>query len=572
MDYHWHRKEADPVAIASLQHALGMSTDLVATLFVQRGITTFDVAAHFMNPKWEHLHDPFLMKGMDKAVARIGRAMEQQERILVYGDYDVDGTTSVALVYGFLKRYYPHLDYYVPDRYKEGYGISRQGMDYAANSGCTLVVALDCGIKDTKSIAHARELGVDVIVCDHHVPGEILPPAVAILDPLQDGCDYPCKVLSGCGIGFKLLQALVSAQGWPEEALKEVLDLPAISIACDIVPITGENRVLCALGLEKINRDPLPGVSAMMETATLKGGDLDVTVLVFRIGPRINAAGRMDDARNAVRLLLGEAGSELMNHARLLKLNNEDRQDVDRLTTEQALAQLEADPDLDMRFSTVVYQSDWHKGVIGIVASRLIERHYKPTIVFTGNEDGMLAGSARSVNGFNLYEALCECEGLLEQFGGHFYAAGMKLHPDRLDAFRERFETVVRERITEESRQPRIEIDYNMPLHMVPDFGSKLWNHLKRFEPHGPGNMRPVFLAEGVRKFHEAREVGQGHLRLVVELPGGRNIAAIGFGLADRLADIDKGAVDICYSLSENTWNNRTSLQMEIKDIREAGV
>lgn len=570
MKFLWRNKQADPAKVAALQQELDMHSPLMATLFVQRGLYTKAEAAHFMNPKWEHLHDPYLMKDMPLAVARIVQATERQERILVYGDYDVDGTTSVALVYGFLKRYYPNLDYYVPDRYTEGYGISRQGMDYAADSGCKLVVALDCGIKAVNNITHARERGVDVIVCDHHLPGEVLPPAVAILDPKQADCPYPCKDLSGCGIGFKLLQALTADRGWPEKALHEVLDLPAISTACDIVPMVGENRILCALGVEKINRNAMPGIQALMDSSGLERGQVDVTALVFRIGPRINAAGRMDSARSAVQLLLGDDG--LADKARLLNLHNTDRRETDLQTTHEALSQLEGDPNLSMRFSSVVYQADWHKGVIGIVASRLIERHYRPTIVLTDSDNGLLAGSARSVNGFNLYEALCECEELLEQFGGHNHAAGMKLRKDKLGAFRERFEAVVQERITEELRHPTIDIDYEFRPEEIPTFGSNTYTHLKRLEPHGPGNMKPVYVTRGLDSFKEFREVGTGHLRTVLNLPGGGSITGIGFNLIEKLPLLTIGPVDICYTLSENTWKNHTSLQMEIKDIKSSMV
>lgn len=575
VDKRWQLKHADEALVASLQEALSQRDSLLARLFVLRGIATFEEAKDFMNPGREQLHDPGLMKGMERAVERIAKALEAGERIMVYGDYDVDGTTSVSLVYGYLRGKHPNIDYYIPDRYKEGYGISMQGIDYAHESGCTLLIALDCGIKAVQQVARANRYGLDVIICDHHLPGEVLPAAHAILDPKQYDCPYPFKELSGCGIGFKLMQALADHMGWPERDLMAMIDLVAISAACDIVPMVGENRVITALGLRKINEKPLPGVQALLK-ATQLNRSTDVTDLVFRVGPRINAAGRLSDARHAVQLLLGEGDSEGIDQkAQLLELHNADRQDLDKQTTHECRTMVLEDTSFADKRSLVLYRPHWIKGVIGIVASRLVDEFYKPTIVLTESE-GMLAGSARSVHGFSIYDALQQCEDLLESFGGHFYAAGMKLKPEKYEAFRKRFEEVVAATIRPECRQRLIEIDAELPFDRIPAgktaVDSKWWYNLQRFAPYGPENMRPVFMTRHVREIGEAREIGDGHLRCTFRDGMGNLHRAVGWGMAHLLPLLQEGPVDICYVIELNEWKEYRNLQLQLKDIKPSGV
>lgn len=578
----WHLISPDPDQIRSLQEALGTKDDLFVRLFVNRGINTFDEAREFLNPDHRLLHDPMLMKDMPQAIDRLLQAMNTNERILIYGDYDVDGTTAVSLVYGVLSRYHANIDYYIPDRYKEGYGISEQGMQYARDTGCSLVIALDCGIKALEAISFAKTLGVEVIVCDHHLPGEILPPACAILDPKQPGCAYPFKELSGCGIGYKLLQALSAQVGWDDQVLWHWLDLVAISAACDIVPMLGENRVLTALGLKKMAYKPLPGVSALLrgvnpaqQGKTPAPKELTVNDLVFKIGPRINAAGRMEDARHAVRLLLGENTQEINNHANTLHLHNNDRKQLDRDITQSAIEMLEDDPAFKEKRSIVVFHADWHKGVIGIVASRLVDRFYKPTIVLTESE-GRLAGSARSVKGFSIYDALMDCANHLEQFGGHKYAAGMQLLPENLASFATAFEKAVAKRIQPGSLQPVIEIEAELSFDRIPmkQYGpdSRFWQNLKRFAPFGPMNRRPVFMTRHVRSNGYAREIGEGHLRCVLRDGMGVEHTAIGWGLGHKLPLLKEGPVDICYVIDENEYNGYRNLQLELKDLKPSGV
>lgn len=569
--YSWEINQPEPGLVKKLQQELRMEDSLFARLFVNRGIHTFEQAEVFVNPTLEALHDPFLMKGMEDAVERINVAIENGEDIVIYGDYDVDGTTSVALVYGYLRALTDQLSYYVPNRYKEGYGISIAGVDWAAQQGATLMIALDCGIKAIEQAAHAKGKGIDLIICDHHLPGEVLPEAYAILDPKQGDCPYPFKELSGCGIGFKLLQALAASRDLPKEILYHWMDLPAISIACDIVPILGENRVLTYFGLEKINKKPLPGVNELLSTATLER-DVNVTDLVFRIGPRINAAGRMDDAKHAVKMLLGEAHIELGEQAQLLETRNTQRKELDRSITESAHQQLLDDEVFDEKRAIVVFDAEWHKGVIGIVASRLVDRHYKPAIVLT-EDSGMITGSARSVRGFNIYKALEACEDLLDQYGGHKFAAGLKMNPENLEAFKTKFEEVVQASITEDSLQPVIHIDAELDLDRIYSgkrgIESRIWQNLKRFEPFGPSNMKPVFLTPFVRDIGEARIVGDNHLRCAFRTGTGHVHYAIGFGLGHKL-ELLQGPVDICYTLEENHWNGNVSLQLNLKDLRKS--
>lgn len=579
----WQLAAPDTTHVLTLRDALGTNDDLFARLFVNRGILDFQEARDFLNPSHDQLHDPMLMKGMPLAVDRLIRAFNNNERIMVYGDYDVDGTTAVSLVYGVLSEKHANMDYYIPDRYKEGYGISAQGMHFAKDTGCSVVIALDCGIKAHGAITTANTLGLDVIVCDHHLPGKDLPPAYAILDPKQSDCPYPFKELSGCGIGYKLLQAIGAQVGWPPEVLWYWLDLVAISTACDIVPMLGENRVLTALGLEKMQKNPLPGVAALLrgvnpadsQTTSAPLRQLTVSDLVFKIGPKINAAGRMEDAKQAVRLLLGGDKQVISNQANLLHVHNNDRKQLDKEITEEAIALLENDPDFDQKRSIVVYNEGWHKGVIGIVASRLVDRFYKPTVVLTMSE-GKLAGSARSVHGFSIYDALLASAEHLEQFGGHKYAAGMQLMPDKLTAFTVAFEAAVAGSIRPESLRPVVDIEAVLSFDRIPmkrnGPDSSFWRNLSRFAPFGPGNKRPVFTTKHVRSNGYAKEVGDGHLRCTLRDGMGIEHTAIGWGLAHKLDMLKAGPVDICYTIDENEYKGYRNLQLELKDIKPSNV
>lgn len=537
-----------------------------AHLLAQRGIRTPQEASAFFRPHVAQLHDPFLMKDMDRAVERLERALGDDERIMVYGDYDVDGTTAVALVYSFLKHYTGNITFYIPDRYAEGYGISFQGIDKARSEGVTLIIALDCGIKAQDKAAYAAELGIDLIICDHHRPGADLPRAVAILDPVRDECPYPCKVLSGCGIGFKFMQAFAQRNGIPFGDLEPLLDLVAVSTACDIVPVTDENRVLVHLGLKRLNEHPRPGLKVMMEMSTLRR-QATVTDLVFIIGPRINAAGRIEHGSQAVELLL----SHDMRHAQEIGLridkNNTDRQGFDKDITRQALEMIGNDRELQESWSTVLFHSEWHKGVIGIVASRLIENHYRPTVVLT-ESNGKAAGSARSVKGYDVYEAISACADLLEQYGGHTYAAGLTLPLENVGKFRERFEEVVRATLADHLRTPEEEVDIELPLN---DVNNRLLQVIQHMAPFGPGNMRPVFLSRGVKDMGAARIVGQDHLKLsLVDVTHPiHRYDAIAFRQAHHLELVKSGQpFSILYVLEENEWQGRKTLQLNIKDIK----
>ncbi len=488
MQKRWVEQEVVNLAeMEELRRSLNVDP-VLAALLVRRGISTFEEARRFFRPDLENLHDPFLMRDMDLAISRIELAIASGEKILIYGDYDVDGTTSVALVYSFFKKYHPEIDFYIPDRYKEGYGISTQGIDYAADNGFTLIIAIDCGIKSVDKIDYANEKGIDFIICDHHLPGDVLPAAVAVLDPKRLDCQYPYKELSGCGIGFKLVQAYTEKHGIPFNDISCYLDLVAVSIASDIVPITGENRVLAWFGLQKINTEPCNGISALMNLSGRKD-NLTITDVVFTIGPRINAAGRIDDAKHAVSLLIADTEAIAFEKGQVINLKNTERKEHDSNITGQALALIDSDPELIGRKTTVVYNEGWHKGVIGIVASRLTEKYYRPTIVMTLS-NGYAAGSARSVLGFDLYEALLECGDLLEQFGGHKYAAGLTIKPENIPAFQQRFEEVVARTIPEELLIQSLTIDAELQLEQI---SPKFYRILKQFEPFGPQNMAPIF-------------------------------------------------------------------------------
>ncbi len=564
MQKRWvEQKGQDLAEIEELQQSLKIDA-VLAGLLAGRGINSFEKARRFFRPELEHLHDPFEMKDMRLGISRIETAIAKRERILVYGDYDVDGTTSVALVYSFFKKYHSEIDYYIPDRYKEGYGISSQGIDYARENGFSLIIALDCGIKSVDKIDYANSMGIDFIICDHHLPGDTLPAAFAVLDPKRPDCDYPYKELSGCGIGFKLIQAYSQKNNIPFNDISCYLDIVAVSIASDIVPITGENRVLAWYGLKKLNSEPCKGLTALMNLSGRKE-NLTITDVVFTIGPRINAAGRIDDAKHAVSLLIADTDAIAFEKGQVINLKNTERKEHDSSITEQALALIDADPELINRKTTVVYNQEWHKGVIGIVASRLTEKYYRPTIVMTLS-NGHAAGSARSVLGFDLYEALSECSDLLEQFGGHKYAAGLTMKTENIPAFQQRFEEVVSRTIPDELLIQALSIDAEISLGNI---DPKFYRILKQFEPFGPQNMTPVFLSRNVYTYGSASTVGGKHLKMAVHQDNQTFFNCIGFGLADYLPLISNGMpFDICYTIEENTWMDKTSLQLNIKGIR----
>jgi single-stranded-DNA-specific exonuclease len=520
------------------------------------------------------LHDPFLMKDMDKAVERLHQAITQGEKILIYGDYDVDGTTAVAVMYRFLQNLVSNpspltfnLDYYIPDRYTEGYGVSQQGIDYAAAQGCNLIITLDCGIKAVEKVAYAASKGIDVIVCDHHTPGEELPNAVAVLNMKRSDCPYPYKDLSGCGVGFKLAQAYTSCYGLPFDNLIPLLQLLAMSIASDIVPITGENRILAHFGIQQLNKAPFTGLSAIMAVASIEEKRLTISDLVYKIGPRINACGRMKSGRAAVELLLTDDPDFARQQAEEVNHHNEDRRDCDTETTKEALAQLQGDPMFANRRSTVVYAPHWHKGVVGIVASRLTENYYRPTIVLTASEDGIISGSARSVGGFDIYAAIDSCSDLLTNFGGHKFAAGLSLHINDLPEFQERFEAYVAAHIREDQLQPTLQIEAELQLG---DITKSFYNVLRHLEPFGPGNPRPLFVSRHLINHRDTRAVGKEREHLRLDVTDRVNaITGIAFGRADMAEYIQNGnAVDICYELNENTFNHYTTIQMMVQDIQ----
>jgi single-stranded-DNA-specific exonuclease len=577
MEKVWILKEkADKKTVEELSKRLNINTTLT-NLLVQRGIDTFEKARSFFRPSLDDLHDPFLMLNMDKAVERINQAIENQENILIYGDYDVDGTTSVALVYSYLKQFYPKIDYYIPDRYDEGYGISYQGIDHAYRNNETLVIALDCGIKAVEKIEYANKKNIDFIICDHHLPGDKLPNATAVLDPKQDGCPYPYKELSGCGVGFKLMQAFSMKREIPFEKLEPCLDLVAISIAADIVEIKGENRILAYYGLKRINENPRPGIESILKYSNIKRHfdketgkdvfekDLTISDLVFTIAPRINAAGRIASGKKSVELLNCKKAKGADDIASGIDAYNKERRQLDKKITEHALSIIAESPFLQKSKSTVVYFDDWHKGVLGIVASRLTEVHYRPTIVLS-LVDGMYTGSARSVKGFDIYAAIDSCNDLLENFGGHTFAAGLSLKKENIDAFVERFEKYVSEHIEQKMLKPEIVIDSELELHQIDE---KFYNILKQFAPFGPGNMAPVFVTRNAWDSGYARIVGENHLKLALRNPNGKDINAIAFGQKDALDTVRSKAFDVCYTLSENVWNGNVSLQLMVKDIKE---
>lgn len=538
--------------------------ELIAMLLVQRGIETYEAARQFFRPSLADLHDPYLMKDMDKAVARIETAMANTENILVFGDYDVDGTTAVSLVSSYLKSFYPNVATYIPDRYNEGYGVSYQGIDFADDNGFTLIIALDCGIKSIDHVAYAKTKNIDFIIGDHHRPGDTLPEAVAVLDPKRVDCDYPYDELCGCGVGFKLIQALAQNRNQTVEELVPYLDLVATAIAADIVPMTGENRVLAKFGLDVINSSPRPGIKALIQNVKKK--TLTITDVVFIIAPRINAAGRIKHGNEAVALLTEYDLDQAEFFASEIEQHNSARKDLDKLITAEALSQITAN-DETKRFTTVVYQENWHKGVIGIVASRLTETYYRPTIVFTKSGD-KLAASARSVKDFDIYNALEACAEHLEQFGGHMYAAGMTLKEENYAAFKEAFESTVEETIHTDLLTPEIAVDAEINL---TDINEKLIRILNQFEPFGPQNMTPVFMTKGLKDSGYAKGIGadEDHLKLYVKQNNSPGFGAIGFGLGKKL-DVVKNQqpFDAVYCIDENEFNGKVSVQLRLKDLR----
>jgi single-stranded-DNA-specific exonuclease len=580
MHKRWVIKEQGEVkAVKALVQDLKVS-QYIANLLVQRGIKTLEEARSFFRPELSELHDPFLMKDMDIAVSRIEKAINENEKILVYGDYDVDGTSAVALVYSFLKENYKaeNLDFYIPDRYIEGYGVSIKGIDYAAENGFKLIICLDCGIKATEQIKYAKEKSVDFIVCDHHRPGDQLPPAVAVLDPKRADCDYPYNELSGCGIGFKLVQAFAQKKNIPFEKIEQYLDLVVVSIASDIVLITGENRILAYFGLKLLNANPRPGLEAVLDFGTVKRQKehtseqvfsrmLNINDLVFLVGPRINAAGRIENGRNAVELLISDNIKDAMQIGECININNTERRSLDTNITQAALDMVHADALNAGKKSTIVYRPDWHKGVVGIVASRLIETYYRPTIVLT-ESNGLITGSARSVKDFDIYDAIDACSDLLEHFGGHKYAAGLSMKPENLGAFCDKFEKIVSETITEEMLVPEVEVDSEIEL---TEISPRFYKIIKQFAPFGPGNMAPVFLTRGIVDKGFARVVGLNHLRFCVIYPGiyKPEYNAIAFGQSDYLPVVSSGKpFSMCYHIDENEWNGNISLQLVVKDIK----
>lgn len=566
----WTLKEAaDNSKVEQLATEVGIDK-VLATLLVQRGVESFEQARAFFRPDLANLHDPFLMKDMDKAVERLHKAIVSGEKILVYGDYDVDGTTAVALVLSFIRRFTSKVDFYIPDRYDEGYGVSFKGIDWAAEGGFSLIITLDCGIKAIDKVEHAREKGIDVIVCDHHLPEENIPAAVAVLDPKREDCNYPFDDLSGCGVGFKLVQAYSQKYGIPFESLIPLLDLLVVSISSDLVTMVGENRVLSHFGLKVLNESPRAGLVAMIALSNLEPGHINIDDIVFKIGPRINAAGRMESGRIAVDLLIATDDKESMAIGEKINENNNERKNIDREITQEALEMVENGSALQSSNATIVYNPKWNKGVVGIVASRLVEAYYKPTIVLTMS-NGFVTGSARSVAGFDLYEAIESCSNLLENFGGHVYAAGLTLKEENLEEFASRIDDYVARKMTSEMLVPVVDVDAKLDFTQITP---KFFRILKQFQPFGPGNNNPIFVTENVYDAGSGRKVGAGgmHLKLdlIQESQPYRQIAAIAFNMAESYDYIHEGnPFDVCYAIVENYYRGSSSLQLRIRDIKE---
>ena len=561
--------QAEKETIQKLSSSLNNLNETLCNILINRGIDDYEKAKIFFRPNTNQLHSPFLMKNMDKAVARLQKAIRNNENILIYGDYDVDGTTSVALVYSYLSSYYKNLSYYIPNRYTEGYGISYQGIDFAEENNISLIVALDCGIKAVDKIDYANKKNIDFIICDHHLPGDTVPDAIAVLDPKQADCNYPYKELSGCGVGFKFMQAWAEEEKHEVDPLFSLIDILAVSICADIVPITGENRVLCHYGVKKLNKNPQPGFKAMLEIANNKKKELTVTDIVFTLAPRINAAGRIESGNKAVEVMLSPNPQLADEGGNYIDLQNTDRKELDKTITKEALGMIEADEALKAQKTTVLFKNDWHKGVIGIVASRCIENYYRPTIILTESK-GMAAGSARSVKGFSVYNAIEACSDLLEQFGGHKYAAGMTIPLENVPAFQKKFEEVVASTIDHDLLIPEIEIDAELNLS---DIEPRFYKVLKQFAPFGPLNMKPTFVSKGVYEKGQARIVGDNHLKLevITNKNDARGIAGIAFNMGKKMEILKSGEpFDVVYHIEENEWQGRTSLQLMVQDIKRS--
>lgn len=570
MDYRWKIYQPTPEEQElrkQLAEELHIS-EVSAGLLTARGVTCREEASRYVHPSMDDLHDSFLMRDMDKAVERLNNAVSRGEKILIYGDYDADGTTAVALTHHVLSQWTNKLEIYIPDRYTEGYGISYKGVDFAKEKGCTLIVALDCGIREHAKVKYAAEQGIDFIICDHHNPEDTIPPAVAVLNMKRADCPYPYKELSGCGVGFKLMQSMVRYRGAGKQALQEVLPLLAISIASDIVPVTGENRILAYYGLKQLNECPSVGIQSLLEVAGITDKKITITDLAFKIGPRINASGRMHSGMEAVKLFLCTDTEEARKCANAINQYNEERKGCDSRTSEEALQMLQQDPDNDQKTTTVVYAPHWHRGVVGIAASRLTETFYRPTIVFTDGEDGLITGSARSVSDFDLYSAIDSCSDLLSHFGGHQFAAGLSMKKELLPQFKERFEQYVATHIRDHQRQPVMEIEQEITLQEItPQFISIL----KHLEPFGPENPRPLFLTRQLINNRYTKAVGKQREHLHLDVTDRTAaISGIAFGMGDWALHIQNGQpVDVCYNLEENTFNNKTSIQMMVQDIKK---
>ncbi len=568
MEKRWSIKENSDSELEAELSEYNSIGPILGRLLTLRGIKSDAEARSFFNPSIDDLFDPFLMTDMNRAVDRIILAIERQENILVYGDYDVDGTTSVALVYSFLREFYPHVTFYIPDRHDEGYGISYKGIDYAVSKNVTLAIALDCGIKAVEKIYYAREKGVEFIICDHHTPGSQLPDAAACLDPKRADCAYPEKQLSGCGVGFKLLQGLCIKKNIDQDNLFKYLDLVVVSIASDVVTIVGENRVLAAMGLRKLNENPGVGLKSIINVSGMKGREFGISDIVFKIGPRINAAGRIESGRDAVALLVSEDESKAFGMSHTINECNEARKDLDRNITREALQLISDDEAGKLRKTTVLFQPEWHKGIIGIVASRLTEFYYRPTVVLTFSK-GLITGSARSVDGYDLYKAIEGCQDLLENFGGHMYAAGLTLKPENFEAFYEKFERIVSETIRPDQMVPQIEVDAEISFG---DITANFFNKLKLFRPYGPGNLKPVFVTRDVYDFGTSKVVGKNkeHLKLeLIESTSPKILKGIAFGKGHLLDKIKQSRpFDICYTIEESLYDSPLPLQLVVRDFK----
>lgn len=561
MHTHWNFLPADEAKTQALHSALGIHP-VLCRLLVQRGIETFDQAKAFFRPSLDDLHNPFLMQDMEAAVARLHRAIEQEEKILLYGDYDVDGATSVAMMYSFLSPLHRHLDYYIPDRYKEGYGISLEGIEYAREQGISLIIAMDCGITAVAQTARANAYGIDLIICDHHLPGDALPAAHAVLDPKRPDCAYPYKELSGCGVAFKLAQAYTQRYALDVEPLHALLDFLAISIAADIVPMTGENRILAWYGLRRLNRSARPGINALIEESR-RQRPLQINDIVFGLAPMINAAGRLADAGHAVRLLLAEERIVAAEYARVLENRNQLRREFDRRTAEEAIALFE--PEKDERRSIVLYQPHWHKGIVGIAAARMVEAYHRPAILLTRSEN-IATGSARSVPGFDLHEALGRCSDLLISYGGHTHAAGLSLLPENVPAFKDRFEAIVQLSLPQEAIRRTIPLSAEMNFdHLTTSF----WNILRQFAPFGPGNRSPVFASRGVSDTGYSRLLKGTHIKLSLRQGASPVFTGIAFDQGAAFERVSqRKPFDICYTLEESRWDDRTALELVVRDMQ----